>query len=174
MSDRRPDAAPPPASLADHAWRLGLRGAFWGLRAWWFVARPTERSAHVAVWCDDRLLLVRNSYRSGWSLPAGRLGRREDARAGALREVREEVGLDLRAEALVDCGWLEVPDHHKIDRAALFRVDLPREPDLAIDRREIVHALFVPRERAFSLALSPVTLHALRTARGDESRSEGS
>lgn len=51
---------------------------------------------------EGRVLLVRHSYGSGnWMLPAGGLGRNEDAVAGALREFAEEVGGRLERARLV-------------------------------------------------------------------------
>ena len=44
---------------------------------------------------DDRVLLVQHSYMSNWSLPGGLLDRREQVDAGAVRETREEVGIEV-------------------------------------------------------------------------------
>jgi 8-oxo-dGTP pyrophosphatase MutT (NUDIX family) len=44
---------------------------------------------------DGRLLLVEQRHTGGWALPGGLLGRGEDAAAGLVREVAEEVGLRL-------------------------------------------------------------------------------
>ena len=44
---------------------------------------------------DGRLLLVRHSYKTGWATPGGFVNRREVAADAAVREVREEVGLDV-------------------------------------------------------------------------------
>jgi len=44
---------------------------------------------------DGALLLVRHSYRPRWAIPGGLCRAREDVAAGARREVREEVGLDV-------------------------------------------------------------------------------
>lgn len=44
---------------------------------------------------DGRILLVRHTYGSGWSTPGGFVNRREHPLEGAVREVREEVGLDV-------------------------------------------------------------------------------
>jgi len=44
---------------------------------------------------DGSLLLVRQSYRNRWGVPGGLLKRGETPHAAAVREVREEVGLDI-------------------------------------------------------------------------------
>lgn len=44
---------------------------------------------------DGALLLVRQVYRSRWGLPGGLLERGEDPAAAVVREVKEEVGLDV-------------------------------------------------------------------------------
>ncbi len=44
---------------------------------------------------DGRLLLVRHSYKSGWATPGGFVNRREVAADAAVREVSEEVGLEV-------------------------------------------------------------------------------
>lgn len=44
---------------------------------------------------DDRVLLARHAYRAGWSAPGGLLGRGEQPDRAAVREVQEEVGLDI-------------------------------------------------------------------------------
>jgi ADP-ribose pyrophosphatase YjhB (NUDIX family) len=42
---------------------------------------------------DGRVLLVRHSYKDGWSTPGGFVDRKERAEDGAVREVWEETGL---------------------------------------------------------------------------------
>lgn len=44
---------------------------------------------------DGALLLVRQVYRKRWGAPGGLLERGEDPAGAAVREVREEVGLDV-------------------------------------------------------------------------------
>jgi 8-oxo-dGTP pyrophosphatase MutT (NUDIX family) len=44
---------------------------------------------------DGALLLVRQSYRQRWGVPGGLLKRGESARDAAVREVLEEVGLEI-------------------------------------------------------------------------------
>src|SRR5690348_15413586 len=44
---------------------------------------------------QDRLLMLRQPHRVGWSLPGGLLDRGETAAQAVVREVREEIGLDI-------------------------------------------------------------------------------
>lgn len=44
---------------------------------------------------DGHVLLVEHIYRRRWGVPGGLLERREDPRAAAIRECREEVGLAI-------------------------------------------------------------------------------
>jgi 8-oxo-dGTP diphosphatase len=62
------------------------------------VVRTIAPSFTVGAICmiehDGRMLLVRQSYRARWGLAGGLLQRGETASSAAVREVREEVGLD--------------------------------------------------------------------------------
>ncbi len=59
----------------------------------------------VVVWRGDRLLLIRRGkppMRGRWSLPGGRQELGETVRETAIREVREETGVEIRLGALLD------------------------------------------------------------------------
>lgn len=53
----------------------------------------------IVMTSDGYVLLVRNSYQSGWGLPGGFLQRREDVKRCAERELFEETGLLLSLDA---------------------------------------------------------------------------
>jgi ADP-ribose pyrophosphatase YjhB (NUDIX family) len=84
--------------------RLPLRLQALALR---ILAAPTPVGA-LAIIRDDagRILFVHQTYRSddGWSVPGGFLKRNEEPRDAAVRETREEVGLEVRAGALLAVG----------------------------------------------------------------------
>jgi ADP-ribose pyrophosphatase YjhB (NUDIX family) len=64
--------------------------------------RRTE-GAHVLVTDDaGRILVVRTTYLGpGWSLPGGRVEREETPHEAAVRETREETGIEVTVDRLV-------------------------------------------------------------------------
>lgn len=71
---------------------------------YWTSTRFTAGS--LVIWVDgDRVLLVRNGYgERAWGFPGGVMNRREDPVDCAVRELREETGVDVAAEELTLVG----------------------------------------------------------------------
>jgi len=70
----------------------------------WLRLRPPKTFGvrTVVVADDGRVLLVRHCYRPGWFLPGGGVKRFETAEAAAIRETREEAGVEVeRLDRLV-------------------------------------------------------------------------
>ena len=75
--------------------------------------------AYVAQ--DDAVLLVRQSYgRRYWSLPGGSVEQGESVEGAAVREVKEETGLDVRLARLV--GVYSKPAQNAV--AVLFEAEV--------------------------------------------------
>ena len=144
------------SSLIDAAWRVALRCAYRGQLAYWFVFRPVEPSAHVAMWCGGRILVVHSSYKRHLSMPAGGLKRREVPIEGARRELREEVGIDVAASALREAGLFVGRAQWKEDRAYVFEIDVDEPPPIQIDNREVVGAEFMEPAAVLAQAASDV------------------
>jgi 8-oxo-dGTP diphosphatase len=126
----------------DRAWQLAYAVAYRVLLASWFVRRPAQRGALFALWHGGKILLLRSSYRSGWSLPGGGIARGETARDAAVRELREETGLAVEPAALREAQTAELEWEHRRDHTTIFEIALPEEPSLCLDNREIVAASF--------------------------------
>lgn len=95
--------------------------------------------AAVAVRWKDRILVVRHSYRPGWSLPGGRVKRGEAADHAARRELEEEVGIDAPRD--------ELRPAYATLSLRIFEYRPEQEPEPRVDGREIVEAkLAVPAE----------------------------
>ena len=77
---------------------IGIAGLFSGRYA------RVEGANVYATDADGRILVVRPTYTNDWMLPGGRVERGETPHAAAVREAREETGLDVVIDrlALVD------------------------------------------------------------------------
>ena len=142
--------------MADAFWRAVYRLGYVVLRLWWFIRRPSHQGAVVAVWCQGRLLVVRQSYRPGLHLPGGSVGKGEPAVVAACRELKEELGLSTQPQALVHVRdtvmWLE----YRHDHISCFELRLNEMPTPLPDNREIVEARFLSPEALRALPLSPI------------------
>ncbi len=90
----------------------------------------------VAVWVGDRVLVLRQSYRVHLNLPGGGIEKGETPIEAALRELREEVGLELPPE-VVEVAWVgEALWDWRHDHVTIFEVHLDGLPPLRPDGRE--------------------------------------
>jgi 8-oxo-dGTP pyrophosphatase MutT (NUDIX family) len=78
--------------------RLGLRLVYPSLRLYWLLAGRQIYGVQCVISRDEEVLLVRHTYgdRRRWELPGGAIKRNEQPRDAAVREVREELGIELR------------------------------------------------------------------------------
>ena len=134
--------------------RIGYRAAYRLLQAWWLVRRPYAYGAAVAIWHGSSLLMVRTSYRPELDLPGGGIGRGESPLAAAIRELREETGIEAKPAELVDLGEFRFVDNHRRITTFLFTWQPPAPVDAVADEREIVWAGFVPRAKLASANLA--------------------
>jgi 8-oxo-dGTP diphosphatase len=84
---------------------------------------------------SGEVLLLRERHHTGWALPGGLLGRREQPPDGIVREIREETGIAISAD---DVGEPRVeldPHSRRVD--VVFRIDaddsmqpVAREPEV--------------------------------------------
>jgi ADP-ribose pyrophosphatase YjhB (NUDIX family) len=147
----------------DLAWRTAYRLAYAAARVYFAVCRPSTHGALVALWREDRILLVRTSYQGYWSLPGGYVKRGEQGIDAALRELEEEVGVAGvsadRLERVYDetRNWRGKKDHVEI-----FALEVTEAPTLTVDNREVVEARFFSAEEALGLKLFPPIANVIR------------
>jgi 8-oxo-dGTP diphosphatase len=129
------------SSPRDLLWRYFYWLAYRLLRGYWFLFRPKGRGTLVAIWFQERLLLIKNSYRRGYNLPGGARRSGEGTRAAAVREVAEEVGIRLFPNQLRRCGTVVSHREYLRDHCTYFEVHLEEIPPISIDKREVVGAV---------------------------------
>jgi 8-oxo-dGTP pyrophosphatase MutT (NUDIX family) len=143
------------ATPVDRAYQIAYRWGYQVMRLYWRLRRPNTRGSLVALWNRGDVLLVRNSYVRYYGLPGGYVRRGEDGRQAALRELFEEVGVAVRAddlELLLD----ETHDWEgKRDHVQIFTLELATRPEVQIDHREVVEAMWSPLPHALTLELFP-------------------
>ncbi|MFD0401442.1 NUDIX domain-containing protein [Kitasatospora sp. NPDC127121] len=120
------------------------------------------------------LLTVNPTYKDGWDLPGGMAEANEPPDQAAVRELREELGLDIAVRALLVVDW--VAPHGPWDDQIAFIFDAGTlAPALAANVRphddELSEALFLPapevaaRLRARQRTRLQAALHALADGR---------
>jgi 8-oxo-dGTP diphosphatase len=127
--------------------------------AWNFLFRPECHGVWIAVWAEGQLLVVKNPYRTTLTLPGGSIDRGEEPVTAALRELREEVGIDATAHELSFWGQYLSLVEYKRDHINLFELARPTMPQFRLDNREVNWARVCTPEKALHLKLFP----ALRT-----------
>jgi len=112
----------------------------------------------------DELLLIRNAYGDSgqYLLPGGGVSRDESPAAAAIREVREEIGIELDR---VEPVWtFESNAEGKRDTIHLFKAKTRGRP--GIDGREVIEARFFPLG-ALPSRVSPATLRRIAEISGE-------
>jgi 8-oxo-dGTP pyrophosphatase MutT (NUDIX family) len=123
--------------------RAALRGAYAGLRVYWFLAHPEVQGVKCVLTRGDHVLLVRHTYGGReWDLPGGRIRRDEPPASTARREMHEELGV------LID-DWAPLGEvlgtiEHRRDRMQCFQAEL-RDGRLEVDRGELATVQWFPR-----------------------------
>jgi len=110
------------------------------------------------------LLLIRNSYGDSaqFLLPGGGVSRRESPAVAAIRELHEELGLQVRD---VEPVWTyESRPEGKCDTIHLFRVVVSEQP--RIDGHEVIEARFFALD-TLPPTVSPATRRRIAEVQGE-------
>ena len=121
-----------------------------------------SRRSRVLLTCGNEYLLVQHWLGDGsWMLTGGGQHGREDPLAGALREVREELGLQLKPKDFISAGRFQARDEGFNFAYDLYLVDLPVKPELHLQRLEILEARWFRRGGAVPLPACPELAQAI-------------
>ena len=100
---------------------------------------PTKRSAAGVVITDDdgRVLLVEPTYKPHWEVPGGTVEDNESPRAAAVREIREELGLDVTPGRLLVVDWVPPRGTRTEGLMFLFAARIPADAEIRLPADEL-------------------------------------
>lgn len=147
--------------LIDLLFRITYFTAYRLIKIYWLIKKPATHGALVAVWYQQKILLVETSYHKYFNLPGGYLKKGETAKQAAIRELREEAGIETEPEELK-----EVVDSHdewenRKDHVVIFTLEVKEKPSIKIDNREIVAAGFYSPQEIRKMNVFPPILKCL-------------
>jgi ADP-ribose pyrophosphatase YjhB (NUDIX family) len=91
----------------------------------------------IAIIHDRRILLIKRADFEVWALPAGEIDVGETPTQAAIREAREETGLDVRLTRLVGLytipAWTKLDAHNAVFAAEIIGGELKRNTDETVD-----------------------------------------
>ncbi len=127
---------------------------------------PRKRMAAGVLLFNEKneLLIVKPNYRDYWLLPGGIVEENESPRAAAIRELKEEIGLDIDADRLefaaVDYSRIDKVDYNYKDSGEYEGVQFVFDGGLLskemvgkiiLQKEELEEYKFAPIEEALSL-----------------------
>ncbi len=129
----------------------------------WRLFKPLTRGVYIAVWCKNKILLIKNSYKIDYTLPSGGIKRGEQMNVAAARELFEEVNIKVNPDELKFVGAYKNQYEYKNDTINLFEIRLKTEPSLKVDHREVVWAAFIDANHVMRYRLFPTVKTYLQT-----------
>ncbi len=124
---------------------------------------PRKRMASGVLIFNEKgeLLIVKMSYKSYWSIPGGVVEDSESPKDGCIREIKEEIGLDIKNLKFLCIDYTKADKSKNKDESLQFmfyggRLNEEEIKNIKIDEKEIVEYNFVPLEKTTELLGGPV------------------
>ncbi|MEL7050031.1 MAG: NUDIX domain-containing protein [Pseudomonadota bacterium] len=123
------------------------------LQSYWRMSRPMTLGAQGCILTpDNKVLLIKHSYRAGWHFPGGGIEKRESALEALRRELFEEANVECTATPEL-FGIYSNFEFFPGDHIILFVVRNWSQPSPPKPNREITHHGF------FAMDELPADIH---------------
>lgn len=126
----------------------------------YYKAIPKKRMASGVIIFNNKneLLIVKPSYKDHWSIPGGVIGDNESPRQAAIRETKEEVGIDIKKCRLLSIDYVSNENEKGESLQFIFyggKLKTAEIDKIKIDNDEIVEYKFVNIKDAMKLFGGP-------------------
>ena len=128
---------------------------------WWFTRPLTLGVKGLVFDKQGRVLLVKHTYQPGWHIPGGKVEKGESLVEAMLRELREEVGIDLSASAKKLFSVYANFGEYKSDHVAMFVINDVATPVLKPRPFEIEQSGFFSPDN-LPAGTTPATIRRIR------------
>lgn len=118
-----------------------------------FITRQKMTGAYIAVWSDGKILLIKNSYKEKYTIPCGGVNKNESIIQAAVRELKEETGIEIPEKSLRFYKEYINHEEYKEDHIHLFELFLETAPEVKIDNREVIWGEFKTKDQALKYNL---------------------
>ena len=129
--------------------------AYKAILCFWFFKRPTVYGVYIAVWHENNILVIKNSYKKRFTIPCGRIKPSEELAEAAVRELHEEVNIKVTKDQLTFVGKHSANFTNVCDVGSFLEIKMSELPKIRVDNREVVWAQFMTLDRALALDMSP-------------------
>jgi 8-oxo-dGTP diphosphatase len=104
-----------------------------------FLLLNNSQRTRVVVHYQGKLLVVKDWLGDGtWKLPGGGIHQGEQAIASAVRELKEETGIEITANQLQLHGEIETINHNLKTKLVVFSLQLPQAVPTKKQKLEIL------------------------------------
>lgn len=103
----------------------------------------------MLVTFENKILIIKNSYKPGWTFPCGMVDPGESEVAGAKRELFEETGIDVDESDLVFLKEFLSTKGFKKDHQFFYLLQLKNKPVIRLDMFEVIGHKWVTFEEMY-------------------------
>lgn len=119
-----------------------FRPVYWPLvKTYFLYLSPETKGVRVVLTYKDEILFIKNSYGLKYNFPGGNLRKCEDPEQGAKREVKEEIGIDIKELRLLGTIVPPLKYEYRKNTISIFVAELPSE-EVNINNLEIEESIW--------------------------------